>query len=213
MGFWRIYLQNRRRTLALVVIIMVVGAIAGVGAALTLPEDEVSSLQRLLDSFYHSAGHVPGASPAGLFRQGLQYDLLRTIGLLYLAGLSLVGAPLILLMVFLRGFALGFAAALLVTPFSPRGLILGAAALLPQNLLFVPALVVAAVACLHFSAVSLAALFTPRKDWRNGEPEIPRQFVATTTMVLLSAGVATCANLVTAYVTPMVLALLSGWIY
>ncbi|MBE3577437.1 MAG: stage II sporulation protein M [Limnochordales bacterium] len=212
MGFWRIYLENRWHVLVLVVFILLVGAIAGAGWALTLPEDELSSLQELLESFHQSAWQATGAAPAELFRQGVKYDVLRTIGLLYLIGLSWVGAPLILLMIFARGFALGFTAAILVTPLSWRGLIVGTAALLPQNLLLVPAVVVAAVASLHFSWVSLASLLAPRKEWRGEEAEIRRQFLAATAMVLLAAGMATLANLVTAYVTPLLLTVLTGWL-
>lgn len=211
MDFLRIYLENRWHTLVLVVFILLVGAIAGAGWALTRPAEQLSSLQELLNSFHHPAWHVSGDA-SELFRQGVRYDVLRTIGLLYLTGLSWVGAPLILLTIFARGFALGFTAALLITPVSWRAFIVGTAALLPQNLLLVPALIVAAVASLHFSWVSLTCLFAARRERRNGEMEIRRQFLAATAMVLLAAGMATLANLVTAYVTPVLLAVVTAWL-
>lgn len=207
MGFFRLFLASRRRIYLFILLTFLAGLCAGLGAAQTLSSTDSVALQQLLATFFRSTGTL--ASPAELFHQNLRVDLLQTLGILYLAGLSLVGVPLILFIVFLRGFILGFAAVLVFTPFSFSRSLLGLAALAPQHVLLVPAFIIAAVACLDFSFAAWRSLFFPRAPWGGRDHGIPRQLLACSVVVLGAGLLVVLADLAGAYLTPALLGLLS----
>jgi len=80
----------------------------------------------------------------------------RFIAVIWFLGLSVFGIPLIGLLLFLRGFALGFAVSFLVGRQLSAGLLVAILGVLPQNLLLIPAMVVAG---------ALAAVFA-KNLWR-----------------------------------------------
>lgn len=83
---------------------------------------------------------------------------LKGLGLLYLLGISVAGIPLVLAMLFLRGFVVGFALAFLEqqTQATGHGLGIVLAALVTQNLFLVPLYVMTATLGLWFAWTLLA---------------------------------------------------------
>ncbi|MDH7576249.1 MAG: stage II sporulation protein M [Bacillota bacterium] len=111
-------------------------------------------LQQYLNAFLQWAGTLSqtGATPGGLkvWQEILKTQLI-TFGLLWLAGLTVVGIPLIVLIIGARGFILGFTVGFLVQEKAWQGLILALVAVLPQNLCYVPAFLGAGVLAFYFS--------------------------------------------------------------
>ncbi len=70
---------------------------------------------------------------------------------LWISGLTVVGIPLIVLIIGVRGFILGFTVGFLVQERAWQGLILALVAVLPQNLCYVPALLGAGILAFYFS--------------------------------------------------------------
>jgi len=79
--------------------------------------------------------------------------------LLWLLGLSVIGAPLIAAVIFLRGFTLGFVFGFLIDDLGIRGAALALAALLPQNLVSIPGVLLCAVGAIGFSAEIVRTVF------------------------------------------------------
>ncbi|MCL6522832.1 MAG: stage II sporulation protein M [Firmicutes bacterium] len=107
----------------------------------------VDGFRRLLDS-----GQAPAAVP--LFAHALVGEV-RLLLLLCALGFTAYGAPLVLLLVALRGADIGFTVAALVARAGWPGLVMAGTAVLPQNLLAIPIwLLVSAAAC-HSSMLLL----------------------------------------------------------
>lgn len=75
------------------------------------------------------------------------YDLVK----IFLLGLTVIGLPLIVVIVFTRGFALGFTTVFLIEHKGFSGIGLSLLAILPQNLLSLPAYILGAVAATNFT--------------------------------------------------------------
>lgn len=75
------------------------------------------------------------------------YDLVK----IFLLGLTVIGLPLIVVMIFTRGFVLGFTTVFLIEQKGLAGVGLTLFAVLPQNLLSLPAYILAAVAATNFT--------------------------------------------------------------
>ncbi|MBX5466556.1 MAG: stage II sporulation protein M [Firmicutes bacterium] len=124
------------------------GGVFGLLAFSVLTPAERSGLAAALRALL--AGLARGVMPAGAFAAALVANL-KSLGLVYLLGLSVVGVPLVLAALFLRGFVVGFSLGVLWGDRTEAGIgwLLGAVAV--QNLLWVPALVVTGALALAFS--------------------------------------------------------------
>ncbi|OTA40086.1 MAG: hypothetical protein A6D92_24605, partial [Symbiobacterium thermophilum] len=126
-----------------------------------------------------------------LFRQA------RTVALTWVLAVSLVGSVAVMALPLVRGFTSGFAVAYLTAEMGARGVLLAAAGHLPQTVLEVPGVVLAASASVGFAAEVLAS-------WR-GRRRLSGYYAALAryTRTLLSAAVLlAAAALVEGYVTP-----------
>jgi len=100
-------------------------------------------------------GHVVGWEQNHLFsttiyRAALMNNL-KLVGLLYILGISVVGIPLVLAILFLRGFVIGFAFAFLTRASGTHILGVILATVVAQNLFMIPIYVVAGTLALWFS--------------------------------------------------------------
>ncbi|MEW6770893.1 MAG: stage II sporulation protein M [Bacillota bacterium] len=117
------------------------------------------------------------------------------VAVMYFAGLTVVGLPVVAAVLFLRGYALGFTSGFLIRQKGVYGLGIILAELLPQNVLLLIVLVVGAVASFSFSLLLLRRGFDP------ATPVFPWFLRYTGIMVLLAAA-ASGAGVVESYVVP-----------
>lgn len=199
--FADIFKRHVRRRLVIYGLVMtafIAGVVFGARAMDQVSEEGRLALMPAIEALLETSDVTP--TPADIvLRRALGDYVLKLLGVIALLGLSVIGAPLVLAVVFVRGFALGFATMFLVDRFMVRGLLLAVAALLPQNLLAVPAIVAAGAGAVSFS-VAAARVLLGRRDIN-----MYRQFAASG-MVLVFSGVAlVAAAFVEAYVSPVLL--------
>jgi stage II sporulation protein M len=75
----------------------------------------------------------------------------KTVLAIWFLGLTVIGVPLILVVVFLRGFALGFTVSFLCHEKAGTGILISFLSVLPQNLFYIPFLIIWAVIAVNFS--------------------------------------------------------------
>lgn len=131
-------------------------------------------------------------------------DNLRSTAVAFLLGLSVVGLPVLTLLLVLRGFVVGFTAGFLAEELGAKGYLLIAAGVLPANILLVPASMVLAVAALRFAT----GLFRSRLRVRSLVLEALTRYGAAAALV---AALAVLAAGLEAYVSPLFLSAL--WPY
>lgn len=137
----------------------------------------------------------------GLALRAMQKNFLD-FAVIYFAGLSVVGFPLIGLWLAWRGFRLGFTVGFLARVKSYQGLILGTVALLPHQLLEIPVFFLAGALAFGFS---LSLLRGRREIGRAG---VGRRLILYTVMMLLLGLVLFLGCLVEGYLSPAVAYLL-----
>ncbi len=154
---------------SLVVFFFSSGVAAGALALHFRSARQLAELHQYLDGFLATARL---SSPRGLlfvWDTGAWLDALAaqlsSLALVWVLGLTVVGIPFLLFAVAGRGFILGFTVGFLVREHLERGLLLTIAAVLPQNLCYLPALLAAAVLACYFS-LSLARGELPSSVFR-----------------------------------------------
>ncbi|MGE5588360.1 MAG: stage II sporulation protein M [Clostridia bacterium] len=149
-------LRRHLPVLVLVMFMFLMGVIFGSLSVKALPGSQKAELAEDLMVFFRGFGG-PGQNRVGenaAPRQAL-YNNLKTILLALVLGLSVVGAPGVLVLLFLRGFVIGFTVGFLVDEMAAKGLVLAAVSVLPQNIFIIPAIIAGCEASLAF-AVTLA---------------------------------------------------------
>lgn len=181
---------------------LAVGLLFGILAIGTLTPSDKLSLIHYIRQFLNQEAAAP--TYHGIFKPMLAGNL-KMLGLLYLLGVSVAGMPLILIVVFFRGFVLGFSSAFLIGTLQWQGFWVSVIGIFLQNLFVGTAFVIVAAVALGFSW----ELISPksRKDgW-----SIPRGFAFFTGLVIVMACVNVVGTALEAYVAPFLLHVLSTW--
>ncbi len=144
------YFRRRYLVYLLVAVLFAVGSLFGALAAASLTPGQEAGVAGEVQSFVAAVKSGDLGSRPEVTQAALARDVVRTAGLCWLLGLSVIGVPLVLVVVFSRGFLLGFTVAVLVKELAVGGLAVALVAVLPQSLLSVPATVMAAVGAISF---------------------------------------------------------------
>lgn len=189
---WAQYLPYALMSLAT----LAVGLVFGILAVGVLTVTEKAQLLTQIHQFITLA-HGRG-SWGGLFQPALMENL-KAMGLLYILGVSVVGMPFVLVLLFFRGFVVGFSAGFLIGSLNWQGVGLTFATVAAQNLLILPALVIAGALALAFSW----NLIFPRAQ--GPSRNIPEAFALYTLVLAILCGVIVAATAVEVYVGPWLL--------
>jgi len=143
-----------------VLVLFAVGVIFGAIAVKALTFSQKQDLLAFLQQFFASSMVVPNGS--AVFLQTLTANL-QLAGLIWLMGLVVFGLPLVIILVFLQGFVLGFSVGFLVHEMGAKGFLLAACSVLPHNLLLVPAILVISAMSIYFTFQTLRPSLRPRR--------------------------------------------------
>lgn len=116
--------------------------------------------------------------------------------LLFILGLSVIGLPIVWILLFVKGLVVGFSVGFIVNQFGIKGLLLASLSIAPQNLVVIPIYLVAGSLSMIFSLTLLNKLFSRRMSRPILQP-LSKYAIAFT---LLLAG-ALLAALMEAYVS------------
>lgn len=134
----------------LVVLVFMLGIVAGAMAVKILPEASKVELAQCLTIFLQGIGSATEGGALLLAPALLHY--LKMILLVWVLGFTIIGIPFVLFIVFTRGFIIGFTVGFLVNLYVFKGLFFAVVSVLPHNLLILPVLFLMSVAAMGFSA-------------------------------------------------------------
>ncbi|MGI6620097.1 MAG: stage II sporulation protein M [Bacillota bacterium] len=177
-------------------LLLVSGIIMGILGLRVLSPDEKAELASYLEVFMRGLSN-PGLEPPVILRLSLAHNL-KTVALMWAFGLAVIGAPLTCIMLFIRGFALGFSSAFVIKQVPQGGFLIFAAGMLPHNLVALPALVLLSSLSLAFSV----RLFSER-PWVHGG--LLKLSTGYTLKFALMSLLLLAASLLEAYITPLLL--------
>ncbi len=103
-----------------------------------------------LDRFFTEMLHGTVASSDSLFKSSFFYHL-RYLLFIFILGLSVIGMPIIWILLFMKGVVVGFSVGFLVNQMGWYGLLMAAASIAPQNLIIIPVYLIAGSLAMIFS--------------------------------------------------------------
>ncbi len=192
----RHYIESQMSLFIFVTVLFVVGVVFGSVIVNTMSPEQKEGLLGYLGHFFRGLEDESIADP----KIALQHSIgnhLKTIGLMWVLGLSIIGLPLILILVFLKGLVIGFTVGFLVSQLSWQGLWFAFVSVVPQNLLVVPVLIFAAVSGIHFSMLLIRSRLIQRRG------TIYPQFISYSIQLSLLAFILILASFFEAYLSPV----------
>ena len=188
------YLRERVFLIALILILFLMGIIFGVLAVKVLEQDQQRDLVNYIDQGLHGQIYQQNSF---YVRQTITANV-QTVFFLFFMGISVIGVPLALLLIFTRGFILGFSTSFLLETMGFKGVLLVITGILPHNLLIIPALFLMVIAIIDCAAALTKIRFTKQQVAIG--PELVRCAVLTFVVLLIMI----LGGLVQGYVTPLI---------
>ncbi len=187
------YFRERIFLVILVLILFIMGIIFGVLATGVLDPAQSDNLLGYLNQGLHGEIIIPNSVYT---RQTIVANL-KTVFFLFFMGISVIGLPLALLLIFTRGFIIGYSISFLLRTMGFKGLVLILTSVIPHNLLIIPALFLMVIAIIDIAAALTKIRFT-KKQVAVGE-ELVKCAVLTLVVLLIM----TFAGLIQGYITPL----------
>jgi stage II sporulation protein M len=150
--------------------------------------------------------YLKGGINTGLDKQTILFNSFlnqaKSIVTVWFLGLTVIGMPLILAVVFLKGFSLGFTISFLVKERAWSGFVITLLSIVPQNLVYIPLLIVWSVIGINFTLLIARG--------RNGRPyPLGKGIIGFSLLMLVFLALVIAGALIEAYLSPWFLSLLT----
>lgn len=112
-----------------------------------------------LERFFGYVASEETVSHSTMLKTSFMFHL-KYILFIGILGLSVIGLPVVWVLLFLKGLVVGFSVGFIVNQLGFKGFLLASASIAPQNILIIPTYVVAGTLAMIFSITLLSKLFS-----------------------------------------------------
>ncbi|MBM7693188.1 stage II sporulation protein M [Peribacillus deserti] len=171
-----------------ITILFLMGVIFGAIVVNSLSFSQKEDLFYYLSQFFGQVKQGRVDTIDGIFWQTVNHNV-KYVGLIWILGISIIGLPIILILLFLKGMVVGFTVGFLVNQMGFNGFLLAFVSIFPQNIIIVPVFILITTLALSLSIKIIRRLFM--KQLRDPlKPVIVKYFLsfACAVAVLLAAG-------------------------
>ncbi|AIC94172.1 MULTISPECIES: stage II sporulation protein M [Shouchella] len=194
------HMKQRKSVYLFVSILFLMGIIFGAFLVNSISLTQRHDLFLHLSQFFHEMnnGHIEATANELFVNSIVHYS--KYIGLLWILGISMIGLPIIFILLFMKGIVIGFTVGFLVNQMGAQGFVIAFVTVFPQNIILIPVFI--AVGCLSVRFCIRLFKHTFMKGIH--EPIFPHFLSYTVTIVCLLA-VTFIAALFESYVAPSLL--------
>jgi len=112
-----------------------------------------------LEQFFGKISGEQSIDTIDILKSSSAYHI-KYLLLLFILGLSVIGLPVLWILIFLKGIVVGFSVGFIVNQLGLKGLLIAALSIAPQNLVIIPIYIIAGSMAMIFSLLLLNKLFT-----------------------------------------------------
>ncbi|MDR4435581.1 stage II sporulation protein M [Bacillus tequilensis] len=142
-------------------VLFFMGVIFGAIIVNSMTISQKEDLYYYLSRFFGQLSDGKQASASDMFGQSIFHNA-KYLGLMWILGISVIGMPIIFIMIFLKGIVVGFTVGFLVNQMGISGFFLSFVSVLPQNVLLIPAYLIMGTCAIAFSLKLIRQLFVKR---------------------------------------------------
>lgn len=174
------YIKNNYKEYILVSLLFVIGIFAGVMVVNNCKDTQISEVSGYISDFITKFQSIENVNKTGLIMTSIKNNTILSI-ILWAAGTTVIGMPIVLLVILFRGLILGYTiSAITITLGILKGIAFCLISLFLQNTLFIPAVLTIGV-----SSIKLYKSILKDKRKENIKVEIVRHTIISLLMILV----------------------------
>lgn len=197
------HIEGNILTYFFVILFFLIGISSGAFTTKALSEAQNKELIAYLENFFKVVDTTM-IDRLAVLKQSLINNL-QTGVLIWILGVTVIGIPIILLLIALRGFIIGFTVGFFIKQMGLKGLVFSIFSLLPQNIIIIPGIIVVGVLGISFS-IMLIKNRSNKPRYNN----ILNQFLVYSTIISIVYIFIALGCLVEAYISPLFIKYLSS---
>jgi stage II sporulation protein M len=124
--------------------------------------------------------------------------------MIWFLGLTMLGTPIILVVNLIKGFTIGFTSSLVIKGLGTKGILLNLLVVFPQNIIYIPCIIICSVLAIEFSLILLRTNSTQILNRKN----MLLQATTYSTIFIFLMGFMFIGFLIEGYITPSMLKLI-----
>ncbi|MGG3913547.1 stage II sporulation protein M [Bacillus sp. es.034] len=190
-----------------IITLFLMGIIFGAIVVNSLSFAQKEDLYFYLSKFFSEMEDGSMTSAEELFRQSFLHNV-KYLGLMWLLGISIIGLPLIFVLLFMKGVVVGFSVGFLVNQMGWSGFLLSFVSVLPQNIIIIPAFIFIGAISANFSLTLIRKIFMRQTSSMQFQmiPFLSRYVI----FMVVAIGIVTVAASIEAYLSPALMEAVIG---
>lgn len=184
---------------------LAIGIAAGAFTVKALDDAKRQELIKYMQGFFQILTSSTIDSRAVL-AQSIKNNI-QTIIVIWILGITVIGIPVTLIIVGVRGFILGFTVGFMLNSLGMKGLFFTILAILPQNIIIIPCIIAVSVMSVGFSTMIIRNRMA--KKWTNNYWQ---RFLSYTILIGGLFIISIAGSLIEAYIVPVFIKLISSYL-
>ncbi|SHH35757.1 stage II sporulation protein M [Clostridium grantii] len=185
----------------IVLVCLCTGIVLGIYAVKYMGSFERNDLTNYLSNFMVSVDKSDAKNLEVLI-QTIKNNI-PVIIIIWFLGLTMVGMPLILVMDLFKGFSVGFTISFLMKELGVQGIGISLLTVIPQNIIYIPCIILASVFSIEFSLNSLN-----KNNYKNSKDNLAVQILSYTSTFVAIIIFMCIGFLLEAFITPNIIKLI-----
>ncbi|MGE8204402.1 stage II sporulation protein M [Heyndrickxia sp. NPDC080065] len=194
------HVQDFSSIYSFIIVLFLMGVVFGAIIVNSLSIDQKEDLFHYLNQFFGQVSDGKVAAPADLFQLSFFHNV-KFLSLMWVLGISIIGLPIILILLFIKGVVVGFSVGFLVNQMGWGGFLLSFVTVLPQNLFIIPMFIFVAVVAVGVSLKLIRKIFIRQNMGFQIIPMFAQYIVA----LVIAIGVVSIAAGIEAYLSPVLM--------
>lgn len=157
-----LHMKSNSTVYMFVIVLLLMGVIFGAVVVNSLHGSQKEDLLFYLNQFFGEVSKSKIGDPATIWKESY-FSHLTYIGIIWLLGISIIGLPIILILLFLKGVVVGFTVGFLVDQMGIKGFLLSFVSVLPQNIIVIPVYIVVSTISIGFCVQLIRQLFIKKR--------------------------------------------------
>lgn len=199
--------QSHMNIFVFIFVLFLMGIIFGAVIVNSMNFVQKQDLFFYLKQFFEQQASSPGTGRAVLWKDSVLYHV-KYMLLLFLLGISVIGMPVITVLLFIKGLVLGFSVGFLVNQMGWYGLLISTVSIAPQNLIIIPVYLIAGSLALIFSLTLCKQLFI-----RRVHQPVMKGFVRYSGLFGALMAVLMVSSVIEVFISNSILELVLKWLY
>lgn len=188
-----------------VLVFFSIGIAVGAFTVRALDDTQKQALIKYLQGFFQVLTSKNIDSP-GVLIQSIKNNI-QTIFIIWILGITIIGIPITILVIGIRGFIIGFSVGFLINSLGWKGVLFTLIAILPQNIIIVPCLIAISVQSINFSLMIIRNRMAKR--WTNNYWKKLLSYTVNVVLLLMFSAI---GSFVEAYIVPELIKYVSSYL-